>query len=114
MTILLHAGEKPVDYDGLRVLATPNGTATHVPIPHHRVVDLVAHALGYFGHEVVGRDFGVTEDGQRFFGVLTLKSEWTGYTDTVGLRNSHDKSFPIGIGFGSRTFVCDNLAFSAD
>jgi hypothetical protein len=24
------------------------------------------------------------------------------YTDTVGLRNSHDKSFPIGTAFGSR------------
>jgi hypothetical protein len=28
--------------------------------------------------------------------------------------NSHDKSLPIGIAFGSRVFVCDNLAFSAD
>jgi hypothetical protein len=31
-----------------------------------------------------------------------------------GLRNSHDKSFPIGVAFGSRVFVCDNLAFIAD
>jgi hypothetical protein len=30
------------------------------------------------------------------------------------LRNSHDKSFPIGIAFGSRVIVCDNLAFSGD
>jgi hypothetical protein len=37
-----------------------------------------------------------------------------GYEDTVGLRNSHDKRFPIGIGFGSRVFVCDNLSFYAD
>ena len=29
-------------------------------------------------------------------------------------RNSHDKKFPIGVGFGSRVFVCDNLAFIAD
>jgi hypothetical protein len=32
----------------------------------------------------------------------------------LGLRNSHDKSFPIGIAFGSRCFVCDNLAFIGD
>ena len=30
----------------------------------------------------------------------------------VGLRNSHDKKFPVGVSFG--TFVCDNLAFSGD
>jgi hypothetical protein len=28
--------------------------------------------------------------------------------------NNHDKSFPIGIAFGSRVFVCDNLAFVGD
>src|SRR5258706_11264685 len=32
----------------------------------------------------------------------------------MGLRNSHDKSFPIGIAFGSRVFVCDNLSFIGD
>jgi Domain of unknown function (DUF932) len=30
------------------------------------------------------------------------------------LRNSHDKKFPIGIGIGSRVFVCDNMAFVAE
>lgn len=114
MTLMLHAGAKPIDYDGLRALTTPEPTATHVPINHFRVVDLVSHALGYYGHEVTERDFGITDDGLRFFGVLTLKSAYGDYTDAVGLRNSHDKSFPIGIGFGSRTFVCDNLAFCAD
>lgn len=32
----------------------------------------------------------------------------------VGLRNSHDKRFLVGISFGSRVFVCDNLAFTGD
>lgn len=114
MSLMLHAGAKPIDYDGLRALTTPPGTATHVPIPHHRVVDLAAYSLSYFGHEIVERHFGVTEDGNRFFGVMTLKSPYGDYADTIGLRNSHDKSFPIGIGFGSRVFICDNMAFSAD
>ena len=33
---------------------------------------------------------------------------------SVGVRNSIDKSFPIGFAAGSRVFVCDNLAFSAE
>jgi hypothetical protein len=32
----------------------------------------------------------------------------------VGLRNSHDKSYPAGLVVGSRVFVCDNLAFSGE
>lgn len=114
MTLLLHAGANPVEYDALRVLETPAATATHVPIPHFRVVDLIAHALAYYGHQITEQHFGMTPDGMRFFGVLCLKSDYTGYNDMVGLRNSHDRKFPVGVSFGSRTFVCDNLAFSGD
>jgi hypothetical protein len=32
----------------------------------------------------------------------------------VGLRNSHDKRFPVGVSLGSVVFVCDNCAFSGD
>jgi hypothetical protein len=32
----------------------------------------------------------------------------------IGLRNSHDKSFPAAIALGNAAFVCDNLAFSAE
>jgi Domain of unknown function (DUF932) len=114
MALLLHVGAKEVDYAGLRALGTPPATATHVPIEHFRVVDLVRSTLGMFGHEVTEEAHGVTQDGARYFGLLSLRSPYTGYTDTVGLRNSHDKSFPIGIAFGSRVFVCDNTAFISD
>jgi hypothetical protein len=77
-------------------------------------VDYVKHSLTFFGHEVVGEDYGVTPTGDRFFGVLSLRSEHGDYTDMVGLRNSHDKSFPVGVSFGSRVFCCDNMAFTGE
>jgi hypothetical protein len=114
MTLMLHAGAEPVDYDGLRALVTPEPTSTHVPIPHFRVVDMVRHTLAFYGHEVVEEHFGVTPDGLRCFGLLSLRSTYGSYEDTVALRNSHDKKFPVGIGFGGRVFCCDNLSFIAD
>ncbi len=114
MTLMLHAGADPLDYVDLRHLETPDATRTHVPIPHHRLVDVVRLTLGFYGHTVEEEHHGVTPDGMRYFGVLSLRSTYGDYTDTVGLRNSHDKTFPIGISFGSRVFVCDNLAFIAD
>ena len=114
MTLMLHAGAQPVDYGALRTLTMPEATATHVPIPHFRVVDLLKSTLSMYGHEITEEHYGITEDGARFFGLLSLHSSYTGYEDTVGLRNSHDKRFPIGVAFGSRVFVCDNLAFIAD
>lgn len=114
MSLMLHRGAVDIDYDGLRELETPEATSSHVPIPHFRVVDLIRTTLGMYGHEIVAEHHGITEDGSRYFGLLSLRSTYTGYEDTLGLRNSHDKSFPVGIGFGSRVFVCDNLAFIAD
>lgn len=112
--LMLHAGAHETDYTYLRTLETPPATASHVPLPHYRLVDLVAHSLAYHGHEVREQHHGITEDGNRYFGVLTIRSPYTGYEDMVGLRNSHDKSLPVGIAFGSRVFVCDNTAFIAD
>ena len=95
MTLMLHVNATPVEYGELRELETPGATATHVPLPHFRLVDLVKTTVGMYGHEVIAEHHGVTEDGMRYFGLLSLRSPYTGYEDTVGLRNSHDKSFPI-------------------
>lgn len=114
MTLMLHCGGEEIDYNSLRLLPTPEPTKSHVPIPHASVVDMVKYSLGYFGHEVVEEHHAISHEGHRYFGVLTLHSQYGDYTDMVGLRNSSDKSFPIGISFGSRVFVCDNLAFNAD
>ena len=114
MSLIIHAGAAAVTYDDLRAVATPEGTDTHVPVAHSEIVELVRYTLGFYGHEIAEEHHAVTLDGARYFGLLSLRSSYGDYSDTVGLRNSHDKSFPIGIAFGSRVFVCDNLAFIGD
>ena len=114
MTLMLHTGGEALDYAALRALPTPAATDTHVPIPHHSVVEMVKYSLGFFGHELLEEHHATTPDGMNYFGVLSLRSPYGDYTDMVGLRNSHKKQFPIGIAIGSRVFVCDNLAFNAD
>ena len=103
-----------VEYDALRQHETPPATATHIPIEHFRLVDLVRGTLSMFGHQIMDEHFALDHEGARFFGLMTLRSPYTGYTDTVGLRNSNDKAFPIGVSFGSQVFVCSNLAFMGD
>ncbi|MES9962198.1 MAG: DUF932 domain-containing protein [Candidatus Sedimenticola sp. 20ELBAFRAG] len=112
--LMLHAGAEEIDFAALKAVPVPEATASHVPIPHHRLVDMVRHTLSYYGHIVTEEHLGITPDGMRFFGVLSLQSNYGDYTDQIGLRNSNDKRFPIGISFGSRVFVCDNMAFNAD
>lgn len=114
MSLILHAGANPVMYDALRAVPLPVATDTHVPVAHHEIVELVRYTLGYFQHQVVEETHAVTGDGARYFGLMTLRSPYGEYADVLGLRNSHDKRFPIGLAFGSRVTVCDNLAFIGD
>jgi hypothetical protein len=114
MTLILHAGAEEVPFEGLREAFTPEPTRSHVPIPHYRLVDMMRHTLSYYGHRITEEHHGLTPDGNRYFGVLSLKSKYGDYEDTVGLRNSHDKKFPVGISMGARVFVCDNLSFMAE
>lgn len=114
MTLLLHCGAEEIDYEALRLVETPEPTATHLPIAHASVVEMVRFSLNYFGHEVMEEHHAVTPDGMRYFGLMSLKSPYGDYADTLGLRNSNDKRFPLGLSFGSRCFICDNLAFIGD
>jgi hypothetical protein len=114
MSLMLHVGAAALAYDDLRSVVMPPATETHVPVAHHEVVELVRYALGFYGHEIVEEAHAITQDGARYFGLMSLRSPYGEYTDTVGLRNSHDKTFPIGLAFGSKVFVCDNLAFVGD
>src|SRR5690349_1499024 len=98
--LMLHAGAEPVSFDDLRALPVPASTETHVPIPHHRLVEILRHSLTFYGHEIKEEHFGVTKDGARFFGLMTLTGDMPDYGATVGLRNSHDKKFPVGVSYG--------------
>lgn len=113
--LCLHAGATLVDREVVNAVKTPDPTQTWTPVPHSLLLDSVEGSLASSGLSVVDRAFAVTKDGNRLFGLLTLNHDEGGdYAVTIGVRNSHDKSFPVGLAIGSRVFVCDNLAFSSE
>jgi len=87
-----------------------------VPIPHGSLLDLVESTLNGHGLRIVGQAHALWGDGMRYFGLMEVQNGKSDedYGLVLGLRNSHDKSFPAAIGLGSGVFVCDNLAFSAE
>ena len=62
MTLMLHTGGEAIEYGALRELPVPDATETHVPIPHHSVVDMVKYSLGFFGHELLEEHHATTPD----------------------------------------------------
>lgn len=111
--LCLHAGGQLAGIDEIKALAVPDATATWQPVPHHLVIDEVTRSVESSGLAVSERSFAIAKGGDRMFGILTLGGG-TDYATTIGIRNSHDKSFPVGLALGSRVFVCDNLAFSSE
>jgi hypothetical protein len=109
--LIAHVDTTRVPREALASLVTPEPTATHLPIPHHRLVDTLHETLAMRRIEVTGEDYAVSDDGNRFFGVMKLEIEDAGVNFAIGVRNSHDKTISVGLVAGYRVVVCDNLAF---
>lgn len=112
--LIVHAGAQRVGRQDLLALPTPEATETHHPIAHAKLVETILESLAFRQLEVVRDEYAVTSDGMRLFGFLEVNIEHNGVRLAFALRNSHDKSFSLGIVAGYRVFVCDNLAFSGE
>ncbi|REJ97875.1 MAG: DUF932 domain-containing protein [Planctomycetota bacterium] len=116
LNLMLHCGAHHADRQEVLCAPTPDRTKTWVPIPHHRLLGLVERTLGDNGFQVVNQSHGLWHEGTRYFGLMEVQNgkAHDDYGLVLGLRNSHDKSFPAGIALGSGVFICDNLAFSGE
>jgi hypothetical protein len=104
-----------VTRDQLALIETPPPTSTWHPVKHVEVYDAVCETLKGAGYEIAKARLAVSHHGDRFFGTLDLATPITeGITLAVGIRNSQDKSFPIGFCAGQRVMVCANLAFTSE
>ena len=116
VNLVLHCGARHVERPAVEEARTPAASATWVPVPHHRLLEQVESTLVGSGMTVANEAHALWSDGLRYFGLLEVTNgqPHEDYGLVIGLRNSHDKSFPAAIALGSAVFVCDNLAFSAE
>jgi hypothetical protein len=113
--LMLHAGGNLVTLEQLRSYRAPPAEGRWHPVSHGTVLEAVQLTLAEAGYQVSGEKLALNREGTRFFGTLDLTSAIaTGVSLAVGIRNSTDKTFPLGFCAGNRVFVCDNLAFRAE
>jgi hypothetical protein len=114
-TLILHAGGKLATLDELRNCKTPPPEGRWHPVAHATVLASVKETLHGAGYVVKSEKLALARNDARFFGILDLETPLVeGVGLSVGVRNSVDKSFPLGFAAGSRVFVCDNLAFRSE
>jgi hypothetical protein len=133
--LMLHCGAKEVDRKEINTFSSMmpeaivkprrgklGGDAVWQPIDHEFLLRFTEASLLKQGWDVTDRQFGITPDGSRFFGLMQIEGKNLdgngntnrGYSRLIGVRNSWDKSFSAGIAAGAKVFVCDNLSFSGD
>ena len=114
--LILHCGANAVQRVEVARVSTPRTTETWTPIPHVTLIETVEDALRSTGLKIGNQVHSLTQDGARYFGLTEVHgpNDQTDYTLVLGLRNSHDKSFPVGLVAGASVFVCDNLSFSGE
>lgn len=114
-TLSLHAGAALVSRQELNAVKPPKGTDTWFPTAHGKVYDAAEKIILAAGFQILKASFGLARDQHRMFATVDLKSGLAdGVTLSVGIRNSTDKSFPLGFCAGQRVFVCDNLSFCSE
>lgn len=115
--MLLHCGAELVDRLTLNAVRTPHGTPTWYPLAHRALLEEVQGQLETAGFAIGRESHALSHEGQRYFGVMEVKQPGQSERDyawVVGLRNSHDKTFPAGLVAGTSVFTCDNLAFPGE
>ena len=112
---LANPTDRFVGRNALGTIPTPPRTYSWRPVPHLEVVKAVESAILDRNLRIVDERFGLSREGLKMFGVITLASqgnpEWT---RCIGVRNSHDQSFAAGICCGVSVLVCSNLCFGGE
>jgi hypothetical protein len=115
--LLLHCGAEIASRQDISDVQTPGPTETWFPLPHLDLIQEIEGLLDGAGFVVEAAAHSLSHHGARYFGVIQVGlpgDHERDYSWIVGLRNSHDKSYPAGLVAGTRVLVCDNLAFGGE
>ena len=113
---MAHCDTVRVDESDVRAVVAPPYTDTWHPISHGDILDTVKGALDARGMQIQHRDYSLSPNGKNMFAVWRVDTigDLPGMAWSVGIRNSLQKQFAVGICAGTYVFVCDNMAFSGD
>lgn len=113
--LLLHCGSERVSRSDLKDVLTPAPTATHKPVPHIQIAELICYEAQRRGYAIQNEEYGLNPAKTKMFGVLRFHPEGhPEYSRALGFRNSHDKSLAVGLTSGLSVLICDNLCFGGE
>lgn len=114
--LILHCGAQAVSRQIVAQAPVPEATPTWQPVAHLDLIRVVERALLEQNLVVAGQAHALSKDWSRYFGLIEIKANNSNsdYRWVLGIRNSHDKTLPVGLVAGTQVMVCDNLAFAGE
>ncbi len=114
--LILHCGAHNVQRTDVENVSTPRPTQSWHPIPHIQLISQVERTLRANRLTIGTSAHSLTHDGARYFGLMEILNgdNHDDYCWVLGIRNSHDKTFPAGVVAGASVMICDNLSFSGE
>jgi len=98
----------------VRMVPEPEFTKTWHPVSHGKVIDSLELSLKNTGIGIVEKKYSLHGKGMDMFGTWVLDNHTNGSSWMIGLRNSMQKAFAVGICAGNYVTVCSNMIFSGE
>jgi hypothetical protein len=116
MSLILHCGGYAATRKAVDAVPTPMPTDTWRPVAHSNLLETLHKEISGNHMIVTDEALALMRDGARMFGYLEVSNgcNHPDYKTVIGIRNSHDQSFPIGLAVGHHVMICDNLALSGE
>lgn len=114
VNLMVQFGDSRVSYDELGIPAMPEKTDSYCPVSHRLVVDMVKQHIHASGRSIVQEQYGLAQKGQKMFGLLEVETNSQESAYVVAVRNSYNKTLPVGLAAGSTVRVCSNGIFAGE
>ena len=111
-TLMSDSGARRASEETVCSIDEPEFTKTWHPVSHSKVISSLENAVQKADIGIVKRQYSLGQKGLNMFGVWELDVQSNGVNWAMGIRNSLNKKFAVGVCAGSHVFVCDNLAFT--
>ena len=114
--LMVHTeGSGIVSMEQAFAITVPKETKTYVPVPNKALWEMLEKTAQSRGLQLGVPQMGLAHKGQRLFGSVEITNQ--DHLDdevrlVMGFRNSYNKTMSVGICFGSKVFVCDNMCFT--
>lgn len=66
--LVAHCGSSKITREELKLIPTPEASATHQPIPHNQIVEALVESLSFRHISAMREEYAVSDDGMKMFG----------------------------------------------